>query len=106
MSDPFWDDLNKALPRARRGEPGWAHQRGKVMSLLRGGARESRRLTGLLAAGALAAGLFLVLHKKPAPAPELPPMASMPSDDLDFLEMTPLLEHLDELQDAVDLDRA
>ena len=106
MSDPFWDDLNKALPRARRGEPGWAHQRGKVLSLLRAGTRASRPLTGLIAAGALAAGLFLVLHKKPAPTPEAPPMASMPSDDIDFLEMTPLLEHLDELQDAVELDHA
>lgn len=106
MSDPFWDDLNKALPRARRGEPGWAHQRGKVLSLLRTGTRASRPLTGLLAAGTLAAGLFLVLHKKPAPTPDAAPMASMPSDDLDFLEMTPLLEHLDELEDAVELDRA
>jgi hypothetical protein len=76
------------------------------MSLLRGGTRSPRRLAGLLAAGALAAGLFLVLHRKPAPTPDAPPMAAMPSDDIDFLEMTPLLEHLDELQDAVELDRA
>lgn len=108
MSDPFWDDLNKALPRSRRGEPGWAHQRGKVLSLLRGGGRPPRRLAGLITAGTLAAGLFLMLHKKPEPAPmpEAPPMASMPSDDIDFLEMTPLLEHLDELQDAAELDHA
>ncbi len=106
MSDPFWDDLNKALPRARRGEPGWAHQRGKVLSLLRGGGAAPRRVAGLLAAGTLAAGLILVLRNKPATPPETPPTASMPADDLDFLEMTPLLEHLDELEDAVELDNA
>lgn len=104
MSDPFWDDVNKALPRARHGEPGWAHQRAKVMSLLRTGTRSSRPLTGLITAGALAGGLFLVFHKKSVP--ETPPMASMPSDDIDFLEMTPLLEHLDELEDAAELDHA
>ena len=106
MSDPFWDGLNKALPRVRRGEPGWAHQRGKVLSLLRGGARAPRRLAGLLAAGTLAAALVLVFRSRPAPPPEAPPTASMPADDLEFLEMTPLLEHLDELEDAVELDKA
>ena len=104
MSDPFWDDLNKALPRARRGEPGWAHQRARVMSMLHGGARAPKRLAALLAAGTVAVALAFVLRGKPAP--EAPPTASMPGDDLDFLETTPLLEHLDELQDAVELDRA
>lgn len=106
MSDPFWDDLNEALPRVRRGEPGWAHQRGKVLSLLRGGARAPRRLAGLLAAGALAAALVLVFRNKPEAPPETQPTASMPAEDVDFLEMTPLLEHLDELEDAVELDKA
>jgi hypothetical protein len=106
MSDPFWDDLNKALPRARRGEPGWALRRGQVLSLLHEAARAPRHLAGLLAAGALAAVLVLALHRKPARAPEAPPSASMPADDLDFLEATPLLEHLDEIQDAAELDHA
>lgn len=106
MSDPFWDDLNKALPRARRGEAGWAHQRGKVLSLRRGGARAPRRLAGLVAAGAAAAALALVFQLKPTAPPVAPPSASMPADDLDFLETAPLLEHLDELEDAAELDRA
>ncbi|MEK7390182.1 MAG: hypothetical protein AAB036_10850 [Elusimicrobiota bacterium] len=102
MSDPFWDDLDKALPRARRGEPGWEHQRGKVLALLRGQARAPRRLAGLLAAGTVTVALAFVLRDKPAP--DAPPTAAMPSDELDFLEETPLLEHLDQLQDAPELD--
>ncbi len=106
MKDPFWDELNEALPKARRGEPGWAHQRARVLAALRGGSRTPRRLAGLVAAGALAAGLVFILQIKRAPVPEPPPSASMPSDDLDFLEAAPLLEHLDELQDAPELDHA
>ena len=105
MSDPFWDELNKALPRARRGEPGWARARAGVRSLLHEG-RAPRRLASLVAAGALAAALVLVFRGKPARPPEAPPSASMPADDLDFLEATPLLERLDELQDAPELDHA
>ena len=104
MSDPFWDDLNKALPRARRGEAGWAHQRAKVLSLVRGG-RAPRRAAGVLAAGLAAAALVLVFRNKPAAPPEAP-SAAMPSEDLDFLESAPLLEHLDELEDAPELDHA
>ncbi|MBI5245759.1 MAG: hypothetical protein HY923_01150 [Elusimicrobia bacterium] len=104
MSDPFWDDLNKALPRARRGEAGWAHQRAQVLALVRGG-RAPRRAAGVLAAGLAAAALVLVFRHKPAAPPEAP-SAAMPAEDLDFLESAPLLEHLDELEDAPELDHA
>lgn len=105
MSDPFWDELNKALPRTRRGEPGWAHQRAQVRSLLHGGTR-ARAIGSLLAAGMAAAALVLAFRDKPALSPEALSAASMPADDLDFLETASLLEHLDELQDAVELDPA
>ncbi len=106
MSDPFWGDLNDSLPRVRRGEPGWAHQRSKVLALTRGGLRAPRRLAGLLAAGVFAGALALVLRVKPAAPVSAPPSASMPSDDLDFLEAAPLLENLDELEDSPELDHA
>lgn len=106
MSDPYWEDLDRALPRVRRGEPGWAHQREQVLARLHADARAPRRLAGLLAAGAVAAALAFVLRTKPAVPLPAPPSASMPSDDLDFLETTPLLEHLDEIMDAPELDHA
>ena len=105
MNDPFWDELNKALPRTRRGEPGWAHQRAKVMSLLRTGSAAPRRVAGMLAAGLAAAALVFVFRSKPIILPEAP-SASVPTEDLDFLEHAPLLEHLDELMDAQVLDHA
>ena len=105
MSDPFWDDLDKTLPQVHRGEPGWAHQRGKVMSLLRAGGNARQRVAALVAAGAFAAALAVVLRERPVQI-STPPIASMPTDDLEFLETAPLLENLDELQDATELDRA
>lgn len=105
MNDPFWDELDKALPRVKRGEPGWAHQRGKVLSLARGEGRAPRRAAGLLAAGLAGAALVLVFRSRPAAPPEARSTA-MPSEDLDFLEAAPLLEHLDDLLDAPELDHA
>ena len=105
MNDPFWNELDKALPRARRGEAGWAHQRAKVLSLLRAGSAAPRRFAGVLAAGLAAAGLVFVFRSKPAAPPDTA-SAVMPSEDIDFLESAPLLEHLDELMDAPELDHA
>jgi hypothetical protein len=104
VSDPFWDELNRALPRARRGEAGWSHLRAQVLALARGD-RAPRRAAGVLAAGLAAAALVLVFRHIPPPAPEAP-AAFMPSENLDFLESAPLLEHLDELEDATELDHA
>ncbi len=103
MSDPFWDELNASLPRARRGEPGWARLRSATLSRLRARCVAPRRLAGVLAAGLAAATLVFVLRGKP---PTTAPTASMPAEDLEFLETAPLLEHLDELIDAPELDHA
>lgn len=104
MSDPFWDDLDAALPRPRRGEANWAHRRAAVLALARGKGRAPRRLAAGLAAGlALAAMTFAVLRRPPAPAP---PAAVTPAEDLDLLESAPMLENLDELLDATELDHA
>ena len=98
MSDPFWDDRTR--PPRPAGEPGWAHQRGKVRRFCERHAGIAST-TGPIAAGAPAAGLFLVLTAGADAGSAADGVHA--SDDIDFLEMTPLLEHLDELQDAVEL---
>lgn len=103
MSDPFWDELGKALPRPRRGEPGWAARRAAILSAAKGRRRESPRLAAGLAAGlAMAALTFAVLRRPtgvPAPAPGAP-------EELEMLENEGLLEHLDILLEAEELDAA
>ncbi len=101
MSDPFWDELNSSLPRAKRGEAGWAHQRSKVMGALRGGPAPRRGAARALAVGLAAAALLVALARRPAAPP-----AHVPSEDLEFFESAELLENLDELIDSPELDKA
>lgn len=101
MSDPFWDRLDDALPRARRGAPGWAHQRAKVLTAVRAPAPALRgRVAGLLAAGVAAAALAFVLRRTPPP----PAAAPLMTEEIEFLDSAPMLENLDELLDAPELD--
>ncbi len=104
MSDPFWDGLDKHLPRARRGEAGWAHQRAKILAAARGEARAPRRLAAGLAAGLALGALTLAVLRRPVVTD--PPAASAPAEELEFLESAPMLDHLDELLDATELDAA
>lgn len=103
MSDPFWRDVDAALPRTRRGEPGWARLRGRVLALARGEEVQARRWPAALAAGLALGAIVLTLGRPPAAPAGL---RGVPSEDLEFLEHAPLLESLDELLDAPELDRA
>jgi hypothetical protein len=51
VSDPFWDELGRALPRHRRGEPGWAQRRRAILGAVRGDASPRPRMAAGLAAG-------------------------------------------------------
>lgn len=103
MSDPFWDDLDAALPRDRRPEPHWARRRAKVRAAL-SATRWPRRAASVLAAGMAAAALALLL-RRPAPPP-VPAAPTALAEDLEFLEAAPLLENLDEIMDSPELDNA
>ncbi|MDX6769915.1 MAG: hypothetical protein SF051_10305 [Elusimicrobiota bacterium] len=104
MSDPFWDELGRSLPRPRRGEAGWSRRRAEILSSVRGEARAPRRVAAGLAAGlAMTVVAFAVLRR---PLPQDPPAAAVPAEELDLLEAAPMLDHLDELLDATELDPA
>ena len=103
MSDPFWDELDKALPRHKRGEPGWAHQRAKILAAVRG-ERAPQRLAAGLAGGLVLAALTFAVIRRPSPVET--PSAEVQTEDLDMLESESMLDHLDELIDATELDRA
>ena len=103
MSDPLWDELDKSLPRIKRGEQGWAHQRAKILSAARG-QRAPQRLAAGLAGGLVLAALTFAVIRRPAVVET--PAVSVPADDLDMLESESMLDHLDELLDATELDRA
>lgn len=104
MSDPFWDDLDQSLPRHKRGEAGWSHQRAKILSTVRGEAAPARRLTAGLAAGLAVAALTFAVVRRDLPEP--PPAAHAPADELELMEHAHMLDHLEILLEAEELDPA
>lgn len=103
MSDPFWDELGNALPRPRRGEPGWAQRRRDILAAAKGGPRETPRLAAGLAAGLVVAALTFAVLRRPLAVPSPAPGAP---EELEMLENEGLLEHLDILLEAEELDAA
>ena len=103
MSEPFWDELGKALPRPRRGEAGWGHRRAAILSAAKGVASPRPRMAAGLAAGALMAALTFAVLRRPVTAPAPAPGGQ---EELEMMEAVPMLDHLDELLDAVELDGA
>jgi hypothetical protein len=103
VSDPFWDELGRALPRHRRGEPGWAQRRRAILAAVRGDASPRPRMAAGLAAGALMAALTFAVLRRPATAPVPAPGAP---EELQMLEDESMLEHLDILLEAAELDAA
>lgn len=103
MSDPFWDELGRALPRPRRGGPGWAARRASILAAVRGDAPPRPRLAAGLAAGALMAALTFAVLRRPVTAPAPAPGAP---EELEMLEAETMLEHLDILLEASELDAA
>lgn len=105
MSDPFWDEVDAALPRVRRGESSWASRRAQVRSLSRGGKPVRLSPAGVLAASLAAAALALIIQRSLSPSPSPLSEPAIIAEDMDFLESAPLLEHLDVLLDAPELDQ-
>jgi hypothetical protein len=103
VSDPFWDELGKALPRHRRGEPGWADRRRAILAAARGEGSPRPRMAAGLAAGALMAALTFAVLRRPVIAP---PPAPGAQEELEMLESESMLEHLDILLEATELDAA
>lgn len=102
MSDPFWDEVDRQLPRHRRGAEGWAHRRKSILAAVKGEKAPRPRLAAGLAAGVVMAALTFAVLRKPA----APPPAPAPSEDVEMMEAAPMLDYLDELIDAVELDKA
>ena len=100
MNDEFWNRL-ASLAQARRSEAFWSAQRRRVFARLHG--RSPRWLpVPALAAAAIFAGLVLWRRSARPPAPP----AVVPAQQWEFLESIDMIDHLDVLRNARELDRS
>jgi hypothetical protein len=104
MSDSFWDGLDRRLPRPRGGPAAWSSRRARILAAVRGESPAPGRATVGLAGGLVMAALAFAVLRGPGPA--TPPTAAAPSEELELMEAVPMLEDLDVLLDATELDPA